>query len=103
MPVNDEYTTSYAPGDLFDLLSTSNETRFHAGHLFMRYFRLISCADADEESEALEAVTWDLAVACLALSVKVHLPLLPFPRPPSSSRDLYMHGSSTATSCSRST
>ena len=71
MPPEDEFATTYTPGDLFDLLSTSNETRFHAGHLFMRYFNLVSCAGEDEEPEALETITWDLAVACLALSVKV--------------------------------
>ncbi|KAI1792395.1 hypothetical protein LXA43DRAFT_339367 [Ganoderma leucocontextum] len=75
-PPEDDHTTSYTPGDLFDLLSTSTETRFHAGHLFMRYFHLVSCVDEDEEQEALEAVTWDLAVACLALSVKFHRDVL---------------------------
>lgn len=80
----DEHKTSYSPGDLYDLLSTSPETRFHAVYLFLRYLLLVrssdlSLDDADtdstsaEDEEALETVMWDMAVACLALSVKVRL------------------------------
>ena len=84
---SDDHKTFYSPGDLYDLLSSSAETRFHAAYLFMRYHMQVrsgssaSSANAatqpPEEQEALEAVTWDVAVACLALSVKVRtfLPL----------------------------
>ncbi|KAI0634089.1 hypothetical protein C8Q77DRAFT_1055896 [Trametes polyzona] len=76
----DENETSYTPGDLYDILATSPEVRFHAGHLFARYFSLV-CAPSSpprdvEDPEALEAVTWDIAVACLALSVKFHRDVL---------------------------
>ncbi|TBU63372.1 hypothetical protein BD310DRAFT_808415 [Dichomitus squalens] len=44
----------------------------------MRYFHVVGAPDKGEEDddEALEAVTWDLAVACLALSVKFHRDVL---------------------------
>ena len=83
----DDFKTSYSPGDLYDLLSTSLEVRFHAAHLFLRYLLLArsspsSAASEDtasissEDQESLEAITWDIAVACLALSVKFHRDVL---------------------------
>ena len=74
MPTED-HKTAYSPGDLYDLLSTSVETRFHAALLFLRYFLYVGIPSEDEasisENEDLETVIWDTAVACLALSVKV--------------------------------
>ena len=83
----DDFKTSYSAGDLYDLLSTSLEVRFHAAHLFLRYLLLArsspsSAASEDtasissEDQESLEAITWDIAVACLALSVKFHRDVL---------------------------
>ncbi|KAF9456914.1 hypothetical protein BDZ94DRAFT_1326634 [Collybia nuda] len=77
--------------NLYDQLSTSPETRFHAAYLFLRYFYLVRATPGspslnidkgDENSEnGFELVTWDVAVGCLALSVKYHRdfldPLLP--------------------------
>ena len=79
---SDDHKTFYSPGDLYDLLSSSAETRFHAAYLFMRYHMQVrsdsssasstnAATQPPEDQEALEAVTWDVAVACLALSVKV--------------------------------
>ncbi|KAI0718555.1 hypothetical protein C8T65DRAFT_803825 [Cerioporus squamosus] len=83
MPAED-HKTSYSPGDLYDLLSSSSETRFHAAYLFLRYLLHVRSSGAastavrqsSEDQEALEAVTWDVAVACLALSVKFHRDVL---------------------------
>ncbi|RPD70511.1 hypothetical protein L226DRAFT_469913 [Lentinus tigrinus ALCF2SS1-7] len=83
----DDHKTSYSPGDLYDLLSSSPETRFHAGYLFVRYLLHVRSAStlaslpqtggkSPEDQEALEAVTWDVAVACLALSIKFHRDVL---------------------------
>ncbi|KAI0364211.1 hypothetical protein BV20DRAFT_974708 [Pilatotrama ljubarskyi] len=86
MPSN-EIETSYSPGDLYDILNTSHEVRFHAAHLFLRYFSQVgalpapSQSDADGEiaeyDDAVKAVIWDIAVACLAVSVKFHRDVLP--------------------------
>nr|GAT54434.1 predicted protein [Mycena chlorophos] len=84
--------------DLTDQLNTSPETRFHAAHLFLRYFRILMAnekerariealqsdelqevpvADMDSEdittqlSEGWRWMLWDAAVACLAISVKM--------------------------------
>ncbi|KAF9808129.1 hypothetical protein IEO21_07965 [Rhodonia placenta] len=67
---------------LYEQLTTSDETRFHAAYIFTRYFlRLSSPASSPSigvnrelvlEDEGKEAVTWDTAVACMALSVKFH-------------------------------
>ena len=132
--------------NLFDQLSTSPETRFHAAYMFLRFFYLAGCHtmpaspsslgknarkgceldedldgnipdaeyDADDDSSTCsslgfsparvametcfrshlptlalefeagrEMMTWDTAVACLALSVKVGIlplvPLMPLP------------------------
>ncbi|KAI0672427.1 hypothetical protein C8Q78DRAFT_749412 [Trametes maxima] len=81
----DENETSYSPGDLYDILSTLPEVRFHAGYLFLRYASLVSPLDEpssptdelSDDAEALEAVVWDVALACLALSVKFHRDVLP--------------------------
>lgn len=80
--------------DLRDQLLTSPETRFHAAYLFMRFFHLlfgIRSRKKDHSGHSQELgdtasselfslvaegsalVTWDVAVACLALSVKVCL------------------------------
>lgn len=69
-PEEDEET--HEPGDLYDVLATCPEMRFHAGYLFLRYFSLLnSPAMSLDDAEAAEAVMWDIAVACLALSIKV--------------------------------
>ncbi|KAI0767274.1 hypothetical protein C8Q74DRAFT_1203943 [Fomes fomentarius] len=86
---SDDYKTSYSPGDLYDLLSTSSEARFHATYLFLRYLLLVrsspssssvesedTASISSDDQKALEAVTWDIAVACLALSVKFHRDVL---------------------------
>ncbi|KAI0643860.1 hypothetical protein C8Q79DRAFT_1012404 [Trametes meyenii] len=82
---SDENETSYSPGDLYDILSTSPEVRFHAGYLFLRYASLVTPLDESsspedelsDEPEALEAVMWDVALACLSLSIKFHRDVLP--------------------------
>ena len=76
---DEEYKTSYSPGDLYDLLSTSSETRFHACYLFFRYFLFVSSPEdgVSVKDEGIQAVVWDVAVACLALSVKVSVRLSP--------------------------
>ncbi|KAF9527481.1 hypothetical protein CPB83DRAFT_398001 [Crepidotus variabilis] len=90
--------------DLMDQLSTSHETRFHACWLFLRYFYAImspsaatpnslaesllsrsssldSQSSGDTERQGRDLIIWDIAVACLSLSVKFHRdflgPLLP--------------------------
>ena len=50
---SDEVET-YTPGDLYDVLSTMPEVRFHAGHLFLRYFHVVdpsSPASGDSASD----------------------------------------------------
>ncbi|KAL7284573.1 hypothetical protein ACG7TL_001865 [Trametes sanguinea] len=84
---SDEFQSSYVPGDLYDVLSTIPAVRFHAGHLFLRYFWLAGtsslCHTPDSEDEtdedaktALNVVTWDIAIACLAISIKFHRDVL---------------------------
>ena len=71
---DEDHKTFYSPGDLYDLLSTSSETRFHASYLFMRYFIHVAVPEVSQSKDEdldFEAIIWDLAVACLALSVKV--------------------------------
>ncbi|KAJ4485341.1 hypothetical protein J3R30DRAFT_1344387 [Lentinula aciculospora] len=84
--------------DLTEQLLNSPETRFHAAYLFMRFFHLVfgmtqepgSRQEHVEEMglnifsrkfslgfEGSELVTWDVAVGCLALSVKMHRDFLP--------------------------
>ncbi|KAF8824064.1 hypothetical protein HHX47_DHR9000217 [Lentinula edodes] len=85
--------------DLCEQLLNSPETRFHAAYLFMRFFHLIFEAAYESDSEenehvgetaleefarrfaldvdGSELVTWDVAVGCLALSVKIHRDFLP--------------------------
>ncbi|OBZ66787.1 hypothetical protein A0H81_13268 [Grifola frondosa] len=79
---------SRAVGDLSDLLRTSEETHFHAAYLFIRYSLHIGLSPAsspapskvDEVSAFVQdgevETTWDLAVACLTLSVKFHRDVL---------------------------
>lgn len=81
--------------DLHDQLFTSPETRFHAAYMFIRYLLravgdgyedieslvasptltrfepLTSEAHPDQMEQATKTVIWDIAVGCLALSVKV--------------------------------
>ncbi|OSC99673.1 hypothetical protein PYCCODRAFT_1372497 [Trametes coccinea BRFM310] len=84
---SDGFETSYVPGDLYDVLSTLPEVRFHAGHLFLRYFWLAGTPSLrhtpeqedetrEDDKNALEVVTWDIAVACLAISIKFHRDVL---------------------------
>ncbi|KAF8129873.1 hypothetical protein EV363DRAFT_1450895 [Boletus edulis] len=74
--------------DLYDQLVNSPQTRFHAAQLFHRYFALPEQAaywsevckyDRFERESSgthgdseYERSVWDLAVACMALSVKLH-------------------------------
>jgi len=82
------------PSDLMDQLKNSPETRFHAAWMFLRYIYLTmspklsmgpksisrnlsrqsslnSNISASTDQEGRDLIIWDLAVACLALSVKV--------------------------------
>lgn len=90
--------------NLYEQLQTSCETRFHACWMFLRYFyltmtpdtnlglRFSSCSPSRSaslnsqtstctEHEGRDLLVWDIAVACLSLSVKLHRdfldPLLP--------------------------
>lgn len=104
---SDESESTYISGDLYDILSGSSEIRFHAGHLFLRYFSLVGHPTGstahDEDAEAFESVAWDIAVACLAISVKVSFSLYPVPLwPLTPSSPSHTH-SSTATSSTRLT
>ena len=78
---------------LREQLLESHDTRWHAAHLFTRYFLRLGVSPtgspqiADESRSRLtntegksarvltgkEALTWDLALACMALAVKVRL------------------------------
>lgn len=98
-PKRSHYDHPYVfSADLHDQLSTSPETRFHAAYMFIRYL-LRAVGDEYEEIESLVAsqslsrfetsssddeqvqprhmehatktIIWDVAVGCLALSVKV--------------------------------
>ncbi|KAF8063219.1 hypothetical protein FPV67DRAFT_1782761 [Lyophyllum atratum] len=79
------------PSNLHDQLATSPVTRFHAAYLFLRFFHAVGRSHRDRDAEEGEdedagklvfgpeldeegkvLVTWDIAVACLALSVKYH-------------------------------
>jgi hypothetical protein len=68
---------------LYDQLVTSPETRFHAAYLFVRYFACMlgspcpSPLEFKEFHDGLAMVVWDVAVGCLALSVKVGT-IIPF-------------------------
>jgi D-alanyl-lipoteichoic acid acyltransferase DltB (MBOAT superfamily) len=84
------------PSDLMDQLKNSPETRFHAAWLFLRFFYLTmspernsgprdnarnlsrqsslnSNTSASTNQEGRDLIIWDIAIACLALSVKVTL------------------------------
>lgn len=70
---------------LYDQLSTSPETRFHAAYIFLRYLLHLFAEDGAhsilqdlnmETQPAMECVIWDIAVASLALSVKARFPSL---------------------------
>jgi hypothetical protein len=87
---------SQQPSDLMDQLKNSPETRFHAAWLFLRFFYLTMSPDrnkgprnnarnlnlsrrsslnsntsASTDQEGRDLIIWDIAIACLALSVKV--------------------------------
>jgi hypothetical protein len=86
-------STDQQPSDLMDQLKNSPETRFHAAWMFLRYFYLTmspnpntgnarnlsrqsslnSNISASTNQEGRDLIIWDIAVACLALSVKVKL------------------------------
>jgi hypothetical protein len=106
---NSSYTSSASDVDerrpfiqnLLDQLQTSHETRFHACWMFLRFFFLTTSRTShlDTEIQTFRAgsfdsqssttteeqghglLVWDIAVACLSLSVKLHRdfldPLLP--------------------------
>ncbi|KAH9941549.1 hypothetical protein B0H21DRAFT_752445 [Amylocystis lapponica] len=68
---------------LHDQLTTSDETRFHAAHVFTRYLLRLGRSPAsspgvakpsksDLEQEGQKALIWDIALACVALCVKFH-------------------------------
>ena len=82
------------PLDLMDQLKNSPETRFHAAWLFLRFLYLTMSPDrntgsrnnarnisrqsslnsntsASTNQEGRDLIIWDIAIACLALSVKV--------------------------------
>ena len=82
------------PSDLMDQLKNSPETRFHAAWLFLRFFYITmspdrntgprnnsrnisrqssmnSNASAITNLEGRDLIIWGIAIACLALSVKV--------------------------------
>jgi hypothetical protein len=82
--------------ELYDQLTTSPETRFHAAYMLVRYFYLtmgesergrgggaVESDDGDRlgfgQEEGWDLVTWDVAVGCLALSVKVSSASLLYP------------------------
>ena len=75
--------------DLYDQLATSPQTRFHAAYLFVRYLTcILGCPNARGQPQSedevqssdlydgMTLIKWDIAVGCLALSVKASL-LLP--------------------------
>ena len=87
-------STALQPSDLMDQLKNSPETRFHAAWLFLRFFYLTMSPDrnsgprnnarnisrqsslnsntsASTNQEGRDLIIWDIAIACLALSVKV--------------------------------
>jgi hypothetical protein len=79
VPRRTSAATGQRPSDLYDQLAgaAGPETRFCAAALFGRYFLLLG-ADGDvllggDDVAEHEQLVWDTAVACLALSVKVHV------------------------------
>ncbi|CAK5281038.1 unnamed protein product [Mycena citricolor] len=94
----DSETSDDVP-DLIDQLTHSPETRFHAAHMFLRYFHLVmhdraqrvdleamkASFEASEEGlswdpsippDGWNLVVWDICVGCLAISVKIHRDVL---------------------------
>ena len=57
----DGHKTAYSPGDLYDLLTTSPETRFHAVYLFLRYLLLVrsSSLSSDDTDDTGSAISED--------------------------------------------
>jgi hypothetical protein len=82
---NTSTTLGSTTSNLLDQLITSPETRFHAAYMFLRYFYLVRGESGSPlrvtqgngagrvlpSEDGFELVTWDIAVGCLALSVKV--------------------------------
>ncbi|KAJ7778802.1 hypothetical protein DFH07DRAFT_540215, partial [Mycena maculata] len=78
--------------DFIDQLLTSPETRFHAAYMFARYFYLFmgeKIERSQREATAAEdkagdemardgwpLVVWDVCLACLAISIKMHRDVL---------------------------
>lgn len=71
--------------DLLDQLTTSPETRFLAAHMFLRYcYIIVGCppgdasqvsSDGSDDDDHLfedgkHLMVWDIAIGCLALSIK---------------------------------
>lgn len=91
VPCEQHSGNTHCPGfELHDQLKRSPHTRFHAAQLFHRYFLLPDKVEFWREARKHECLeqescesdevdwkhgVWDLAVACLALSVKVHTSL----------------------------
>ncbi|KAF5367921.1 hypothetical protein D9758_004363 [Tetrapyrgos nigripes] len=83
--------------NILDQLTNSPETRFHAVYLFLRFFHIIIGLERNDQTalfspgapgginkygdfrdeEGFELVAWDVAAACLALSVKMNRDVLP--------------------------
>ncbi|KAG9312418.1 hypothetical protein JVU11DRAFT_6799 [Chiua virens] len=68
--------------NLYDQLTNSPQTRFHATQLFLRYLRVPEKAEFWRDlckNDCLEGEKgiWDLAVACIALGIKLHRDCLP--------------------------
>lgn len=70
--------------DLYDQLTNSPHTRFHAAQMFHRYFLLPEkiefwrdtyehrCSESYDDSDLIYMRgVWNIALACMALSVKV--------------------------------
>ncbi|EMD37059.1 hypothetical protein CERSUDRAFT_124037 [Gelatoporia subvermispora B] len=64
-------------------LRISPETRFHAVYMFLRFFMRLGPSPSSSQNtdgsanHGREAVSWDIAVACLTMSVKFHRDTLP--------------------------
>ncbi|KAF9642119.1 hypothetical protein BDM02DRAFT_3193868 [Thelephora ganbajun] len=64
-------------GDLYDQLSTSSDTRFAAAYLMTRFWFLCEVGDHALEWKGFVDYGWQLAIACIALCVKMQRDFLP--------------------------
>lgn len=78
--------------NLFDQLTTCPNTRFHAVWMFLRYFYLVMSETGNQHLRSADSqpvhgtdteaghtlVVWDIALGCLALSIKVRLCVMSF-------------------------